>query len=372
MGDDGATGNEMTRLLADAERLAHFGAWELDLRTGRGMWSDETYRIHGLEPGEEEATIELVMELVHPEDAERIRRLLEVVVQSPAAVPAEGVTAEYRLLLRDGSLRELRFHGRVDRENDIPARWIGSLQDITEQRVVERELHAHYALAQALHDWQSFDENVVDLLRRLGSALDFPMGALWTCHADEGRLRTRAVWRVPGRAGEDFEVVAREASFAPGTGVIGRAWETEQPIIVPDLSEALSSGRSAAALRSGLRSGLAFPALGDDGPLAVLSFYSADRRCHSDRLARTLAGIGRDLGRFLEGRRAELEPQRLSGRELEVLQLAAEGHSGPKIADRLGLSPATVKTHFENLYGKLGVSDRAAAVADALRTGLIR
>lgn len=61
----------------------------------------------------------------------------------------------------------------------------------------------------------------------------------------------------------------------------------------------------------------------------------------------------------------------LTPRELEVLQLAARGFSGPRIAAELVLSPATVKTHFENIYSKLAVTDRAAAVAQALRLGLI-
>jgi DNA-binding CsgD family transcriptional regulator len=61
----------------------------------------------------------------------------------------------------------------------------------------------------------------------------------------------------------------------------------------------------------------------------------------------------------------------LTPRELEVLQLAAEGVPGPGIAERLVVSPGTVKTHFANLYAKLGVSDRAAAVAKGMRLGLI-
>jgi DNA-binding CsgD family transcriptional regulator len=61
----------------------------------------------------------------------------------------------------------------------------------------------------------------------------------------------------------------------------------------------------------------------------------------------------------------------LSARELQLLQLAAEGRSGPRIAQELGLSPATVKKHFERGYAKLGVRDRATAVAKAMRLGLI-
>jgi DNA-binding NarL/FixJ family response regulator len=61
----------------------------------------------------------------------------------------------------------------------------------------------------------------------------------------------------------------------------------------------------------------------------------------------------------------------LTPRELDLLQLAAHGLSGPQIADELVLSVATVKTHFENIYAKLRVRDRVAAVATALRLGLI-
>jgi PAS domain S-box-containing protein len=61
----------------------------------------------------------------------------------------------------------------------------------------------------------------------------------------------------------------------------------------------------------------------------------------------------------------------LTPREREVLQLAAEGLSGPSIAERLYVSPGTVKSHFQNIYEKLGVRDRAAAVARGLRLAFI-
>jgi DNA-binding CsgD family transcriptional regulator len=61
----------------------------------------------------------------------------------------------------------------------------------------------------------------------------------------------------------------------------------------------------------------------------------------------------------------------LTPRELDVLQLAAQGLSGPQIAEELVVSATTVKTHFENIYAKFGVGDRAAAVASGMRFGLI-
>ncbi|MDX6704730.1 MAG: two-component system, NarL family, nitrate/nitrite response regulator NarL [Solirubrobacteraceae bacterium] len=61
----------------------------------------------------------------------------------------------------------------------------------------------------------------------------------------------------------------------------------------------------------------------------------------------------------------------LSPREQEILQRAATGCSAPDIARELHISTATVKTHLRNLYEKLGVSERAAAVAEAMRRGLL-
>ena len=61
----------------------------------------------------------------------------------------------------------------------------------------------------------------------------------------------------------------------------------------------------------------------------------------------------------------------LTTREREVLALLCEGRSAPQIAQKLFLGTTTVKSHLGRLYEKLGVSDRAAAVAEAMRRGLI-
>jgi two-component system nitrate/nitrite response regulator NarL len=64
--------------------------------------------------------------------------------------------------------------------------------------------------------------------------------------------------------------------------------------------------------------------------------------------------------------------QLLTPRELEILVLLAEGLSAKQIADRLVLGHATIKTHLHHVYDKLGVGDRASAVAEGMRRGLLR
>ena len=98
-----------------------------------------------------------------------------------------------------------------------------------------------------------------------------------------------------------------------------------------------------------------------DGVPALIEF-----RAVRQRTGREFVIVARKIVRRPDAGRMRLTP-----RELEVLQLAADGSSTRVIADQLVLSPSTVKTHFEHIYEKLGVRDRTAAVAAALRGGLI-
>jgi two-component system, NarL family, nitrate/nitrite response regulator NarL len=124
----------------------------------------------------------------------------------------------------------------------------------------------------------------------------------------------------------------------------------------------------------------------DEGPLvyAALAAGAAGYLRKTESGARICEAIlnvhaGRQVlapevsGRLIEeiNERGRREGPFLSERETEILRMISQGHSSPAIAGRLHLSPATVKTHVHNLYGKLGVSDRGAAVAEAMRRGLL-
>jgi two-component system, NarL family, nitrate/nitrite response regulator NarL len=106
-----------------------------------------------------------------------------------------------------------------------------------------------------------------------------------------------------------------------------------------------------------------------------------DKVSSAEEICNAIAAVSRGqtvLSQSLEG--GVLQQIRLKGgdpdtklttRELEVLRLVAEGHSAPEIATRLYIEPSTVKSHLQNVYEKLGVSERAAAVAEGMRRGLV-
>jgi LuxR family maltose regulon positive regulatory protein len=115
----------------------------------------------------------------------------------------------------------------------------------------------------------------------------------------------------------------------------------------------------------------------DEGPPMEGLLYEAHQR-----------GIAPDYVRRLLGAFPTTEPEQtdapeslapefkfvepLSEREIEVLQLIAEGLTNPEIAARLYLSLNTVKVHTRNIYGKLGVNNRTSAVALARKLGILQ
>jgi DNA-binding CsgD family transcriptional regulator len=96
---------------------------------------------------------------------------------------------------------------------------------------------------------------------------------------------------------------------------------------------------------------------------------------HEARKAHAAAERAKANARRLRARETgpgPVEAPSITPREVEVLNLASHGLTSAEIAEALAVTPATVKTHLENIYPKLGVSDKAAAVGAALRHGLIQ
>ena len=125
------------------------------------------------------------------------------------------------------------------------------------------------------------------------------------------------------------------------------------------------------AVAGGLRGAIAFPAVWAEKAIAVIELMGREAPELSERLKRSLDAIGYVLGYFFAHRRGILGEQAITDRQVEILELAAQGLSRGQIAERLRVSPSTVKTHFENSYARLGVKNRAAAVAEAIRLGLV-
>jgi len=119
--------------LAEAQRVAHLGSWEWDIPHDRITWSDELYRLYGLQPGASRLTYESYLERIHPEDLALVRETVDRAYAERA--PFE---MEHRVVLPGGGLRWLHGRGRVVTDDSgAPVRMVGTSQDITDRKHVE-------------------------------------------------------------------------------------------------------------------------------------------------------------------------------------------------------------------------------------------
>jgi PAS domain S-box-containing protein len=119
--------------LEEAQRITHVGYWEWDILTGRVNWSDETYRIYGMQPQERPMDIAACQEKIYPEDWQRGMEL--------ALGGGARFNAECRLIRPNGEVRIAHFQGDVKRDaSGQPYHMFGTVQDITERKRAEDKI----------------------------------------------------------------------------------------------------------------------------------------------------------------------------------------------------------------------------------------
>ncbi len=122
--------------LAEAAALSHVGHWQWDLTDNSLQWGEETYRIFGHHPGDLVPRYENFLGRVHPEDRERVERLVAEAIEKQ-----QPYMAEFRFYRADGVLRIGRATGHLELDaTGRPLRLSGAMQDITELRDMEQAL----------------------------------------------------------------------------------------------------------------------------------------------------------------------------------------------------------------------------------------
>ncbi|MCJ7764506.1 MAG: PAS domain-containing protein, partial [Thiovulaceae bacterium] len=128
--------------LKEAQNIAHLGFWEFDLVEDRLYWSDEVYRILGLEPQEFEATFEEFLGYVHPDDrevlADQYRRSIE---------ERTDYSIVHRIIKKNGAVRYAEEHGEHTYNSDgKPVKSIGTVYDITDHVADQEKLQRLFDL----------------------------------------------------------------------------------------------------------------------------------------------------------------------------------------------------------------------------------
>jgi len=173
------------RSLANAQRIAHVGNWDWNVKTNELRWSDEIYRIFGLTPQQFGATYEAFLDSVHPEDRAFVRKSVDdaLRVRAPFSI-------DHRIILPNGAKKFVHEQAEVTFDAaGQPVQMSGTVQDITERMLTEAKLRASQAQLRSLTVQLEFAETrerrriAADIHDRIGQSLAFAKMKLDQMHA---------------------------------------------------------------------------------------------------------------------------------------------------------------------------------------------
>lgn len=128
--------NESEASLKEAQRITHFGSWELDIKNNKLHWSDEVYRIFELSPEETKPTYEKFLSYIHPKDRHAVDEGYHQSIKNKTPYDIE-----HRILLANGKIKYVREHAETYYDKDGNAESSsGTIQNITEVKEKEEQL----------------------------------------------------------------------------------------------------------------------------------------------------------------------------------------------------------------------------------------
>jgi PAS domain S-box-containing protein len=141
--------------LAEGQSLTHTGSWARCVATGEIFYSQEAFRIFGLDPSKTRPTVEIFLSRVHPNDRAAIMEVIQSAIDRRS-----DFESDYRIILDDGTIRYIHTVGHPIMDNrGRPVEFVGTVMDITEQHRSRTALESAFAEIKALKD-QLVEENV--------------------------------------------------------------------------------------------------------------------------------------------------------------------------------------------------------------------
>lgn len=149
--------NLSKKLLTDSHEIASMASWEIYPKTQRIRWSENAYKLFGVNSNSDLSTIDTYIKIIHPDSRDQFQNKLKSLLSAPISFEMES-----RHLGKDGSIRYLLLRGRSFEENGQITRIVGLTFDITERKKVELELAENELKYRALFESNNEAVSVID------------------------------------------------------------------------------------------------------------------------------------------------------------------------------------------------------------------
>jgi len=298
--------------LAAAQQIAHLGNWDWNIVTSELAWSDEIYRIFGLQPHQFGATYEAFLESVHPDDRRYVMSEVDM-----AVAREKDYAIDHRIVRPDGSERTVHEIGEVSfSETGQPLRMIGTVQDVTELRQAEREMQrlnralrtlsrCNTSLVHAEQE-QALMEDICRILIEHGG-----YRFAWVGYAEQDERKTIRPVAHAGYEDGFFDTLnVTWSDDESGLTPTGQAIRNREVFIARDIAgagEEFGAWREA-ALQQGYASVVALPLLSEGDIFGAITIDAAEAEAFDPAELRLLMEMAGDLAfgiRTLRNRREQ-------------------------------------------------------------------
>jgi PAS domain S-box-containing protein len=357
----GSTGDlaGLERQLAIAQEIAHTGSWEWSPATNVVRWSDELYRIYGLEPRSCEITFESFLARVHADDRQRI--------QANVTAATQGVgrfSYRERVLRPDGSVRELDTIGETVRDaNGALIGLIGTCRDVTDEARARALQINEQRVLEGIASGRPLPEVLEMLVLAIEQHAPGTLGSIVL--VESGRIRHAAAPSL------DRDYVARieGTPIGPRSGSCGTAAYLKKPVFVSDIDvDPLWEEYRAYAQPYGLRACWSTPMIATDGRcLGTFALYYRLPRTPNDDEIELIARAGHLAGIAIERRQLDDQMRALSARVESIREEERTGIAR-EIHDELGQALTALRMDVAWVTRRLGADSPRQIITEKLQS----
>jgi PAS domain S-box-containing protein len=213
---------------------------------------------------------------------------------------------EFEMLRKDGSAFPASVSAIAINDDDgnfLVSR--STLFDITERRWAERLFNTQHEVTLILAQSRTLAEALPELLETIAGNLDWRFAAFWAPEENDDELHCRATWHPPAEDAERYAALTESKSLQLGEGLLGETWSTGETRWSDDVLNDDRFVRPREAKEAGLHGALCMPINGDDRVVGVIELLTDRLRQPDQDLLEMMATIGRQVGQFVERKRAE-------------------------------------------------------------------
>lgn len=239
--------------------------------------------------------------VLHPDDKRALANAWKQAIQN-----GQDLAWEFRLLRPDGEIRWVYSRSRpIPNSEGKPIGFVSVDEDITDRKRDDQRREMQYSVSRLLADSGPVAETVPRLLQVVAEGCDWSLGEFWEAHDPHNKLRMVSVWHKTDRKLSAFVRFSLKHSIPLFDGMPTSVMEFGQPVHIADIKNCSHFARKRAAVRSGLRSAIAFPVRAKKELMGVIAFLSPRPILPNDSLLRMFDSLGSQIGQYLEQKAAE-------------------------------------------------------------------